>query len=43
MRIINANGTSSVDVTWKMEYNGLNQLTKRYNGSTWDGGTDRYG
>jgi hypothetical protein len=32
-----ANGSTIENVTWTMEYNGLNQLTKRYSGASWTG------
>ncbi|MCG3197801.1 MAG: hypothetical protein GHCLOJNM_02292 [bacterium] len=37
MRLFAENGSTIEDVTWTMEYNGLNQLTKRYSGASWSG------
>jgi len=42
MRLINQTGMVSTGVIWNMTYNALNQLTQRYNGTTWANGTERY-
>ncbi|MCG3196701.1 MAG: hypothetical protein GHCLOJNM_01177 [bacterium] len=37
MQTVNKNGTITEDLTWTLEYNGLNQLDRRFSGASWTG------